>query len=241
MTVNKILFLSNDEYKIISYSSLIDVTPKMTSNTTPSPYKIERSGAYNASYEAWLVFDGIEFGVNNRWVSDSPSSGWISLDFGIPKRIQGYSIRCIDSTDTRQAPKNWTFEGWNGSQWIVLDTRTNEISWKQNENRIYIFENDSYFTKYRINITATNGSNPSITEMKLFEKKLETIKTFKALSLKEQDFINYGMNSLSGIDLRNKFIKKSYIQSESITFGSGKIFTQQINLTKNKVNKILFQ
>jgi len=56
-----------------------------------------------------------------------------------------------------RAPKNWTFEGWNGSSWVTLDTRINQSSWGDNEIRYYKISSPSAYAKYRINITANNG------------------------------------------------------------------------------------
>lgn len=57
----------------------------------------------------------------------------------------------------------------------------------------------------------------------------------------EQDFLNYGMNSLSVVDPKINLTKKSYIRNQYNVLGSGKTFTQQIDLTRYKVNKISFQ
>lgn len=53
-------------------------------------------------------------------------------------------------------PGAWTFEGYDGTNWIVLDRRVGQ-SFAPGEKKFYEFQNDQSFTGYRLIFTANNG------------------------------------------------------------------------------------
>ena len=55
-----------------------------------------------------------------------------------------------------EAPTTWTFEGWNGTNWIPLDIKTNITGWKLGEKREFTFDNSKPYKAYRLSIR----SNP---------------------------------------------------------------------------------
>jgi hypothetical protein len=46
-----------------------------------------------------------------------------------PRNVTSYAITFVNGSLTSRAPRDWTFEGWNGSSWIVIDTRSAQTSW----------------------------------------------------------------------------------------------------------------
>ncbi|MED1801730.1 hypothetical protein P4V60_24500 [Brevibacillus porteri] len=64
------------------------------------------------------------------------------------------------------------FEAFDGQEWIVLDTQTNQTDWATNFKRDYTFNNDNFYRQYRINITSNNGfsSFTVIEELEMMEK-----------------------------------------------------------------------
>lgn len=152
-----------------------DITPKMTSNTTPAPYVVSASSIYNLSWSAWKAFNKSNVDTYDRWASaNNGLPAWLKLDFGEgnEKIIVKYAITTILSSDTSQSPKSFTFEGSNDDiNWTILDTRTNEINWSSGEKREYSFENNTPYRYYRVYITATNGANlTTIAELEMMEK-----------------------------------------------------------------------
>ncbi|QSQ17678.1 hypothetical protein [Myxococcus landrumensis] len=136
--------------------------PVMTSSTSPGGI-VTRSGAFNSSYEAWLAFDAV----------DSPSSMWISTVGQLPawigyewtdgpRQITRYAIRYANGTLTSRAPKAWTLQAWNGSQWVVVDTRTNEVNWGGAERRVYALATPATFSRFRLNVTEDNDPRAGI-------------------------------------------------------------------------------
>lgn len=134
-----------------------DLVPAMTSNTSPNGIA-SASSEYSADYAAYKAFDNLK---NLVYWSSTGTTGWLAYEFSTPKIIKKYTMNwALDTNNayTSQCPKNWTFEAWNGTQWVVLDTRTNQINWDYNVKREYTFSNSTAYNKYRINVSANNGS-----------------------------------------------------------------------------------
>jgi hypothetical protein len=136
-----------------------NMVPVMTGATTPSG-SVTRSGVFSASYEAWQAFDG----TNSMWLSlENQTPAWIGYQwFNGAKTIQRYAITYTNGSITTRAPKQWTFEGWNGSAWVVLDTRTNQVNWAGFERREYAVPSPGAYTRYRLNITDDNDTRSGI-------------------------------------------------------------------------------
>jgi len=127
-----------------------DVIPTMTSHTAPSgtaSASYERSG-----YPAWKALDDDITTIGNNWDARSTFPRWIAYEFSSPKVISRYTLRPSD--EPGQMAASWTFEGWTGSAWVVLDTQTNAASWTSWELRVFDISNTTLYIKYKINVTA---------------------------------------------------------------------------------------
>lgn len=69
--------------------------------------------------------------------------------------VGGYSIIAYPGD---YQPKAWEFEGYTGSAWVTLDTRSNEVGWGTGERRTYTFINTTSYTQYRFIISASGSS-----------------------------------------------------------------------------------
>ncbi|WP_240422214.1 discoidin domain-containing protein, partial [Paenibacillus periandrae] len=105
----------------------------MTSNTTPRGIA-SASGEYAPSYASWLAFDK---NAGTGWVGAvGATTGWLAYDFQINKTVNQYSLQTrgdIHGGGPAEMPKTWTFEGWNGSSWEVLDTQSGVTNWQIGE------------------------------------------------------------------------------------------------------------
>lgn len=138
--------------------------PDMTSNTAPS-------GVASASttFTGYDAFKAMDQDSATYWsTATATPTGWIAYEWAAAKKINKYTIKGrADASDG--SPKNWTFEGWNGSAWVVLDTRTN-ITWTNGEKKTFSCSNETSYTKYRINVTANNGrATLNIAEIEMIE------------------------------------------------------------------------
>ncbi len=139
------------------YSNLV---PTMTGPGTPSG-GVTRSGAFGTSYEAWQAFDG---NTSSMWLStENQTPAWIGYEWlDGAKTVTRYAITYANGTITSRAPMHWTLQAWNGSAWVVVDTRTNQTGWKGFERREFTVASPGAYTKYRLNITDDNDSRTGI-------------------------------------------------------------------------------
>lgn len=138
-----------------------DLTPLMTSNTSPSPNVASASSEYSSIYAAWKAFNHLSDVDTTRWLT-TIKPAWLKFDFGVGNSevVVRYTISAEDSSSRMdQYPKTWTLQGSNNdSDWTVLDTQTNVTTWFAKEMRIYGFSNEIVYRYYKLNITENNGS-----------------------------------------------------------------------------------
>lgn len=157
------LFLAKAiENKLIGFNNI----PTMTSNTTPSG--IVEASSFLENYFPYEAFNDTLYAVGNTdyWHANA-STGWISYEFTTPKIIKSYAIKGLTGVELR-SPKIFTFEGWNGSEWTILDNRNIADSYS---NMLYfITNNNTAYIKYRINVTQTFGEMLSIDKIEFYEE-----------------------------------------------------------------------
>lgn len=144
-----------------------DLVPVMTSNSTPSGLA-EASSIYSSSYEAWRAFDGdneslICSGWISQYTSGFSSPQWLSYSFVTPQYITHYYILPPNSASIRnRTPKDWQLQGWNGSAWVTIDSRSNirnDIEWGFGGGLYLDVAYPDSYTQYRLYVTAVNGSD----------------------------------------------------------------------------------
>lgn len=122
-----------------SAQSIANAVPTMTSDNTPS-------GIVTASsfVSGFLPFGAFDTNINTEWRYDGAQ--WIAYEFTSLKAIDQY----IFSSYTTQI--GWTFEGWNGSSWVVLHTVTGvSVSGYTSP----LLGNSTSYIKYRLNFSTT--------------------------------------------------------------------------------------
>lgn len=80
------------------------------------------------------------------------------------------SMEAMDvSGESGRDPRDWTFEGWNGTGWVTLDTRSNQTLAHSGSLHSYDFVNTTTYASYRLNVSANNGGNRvNISEFDLY-------------------------------------------------------------------------
>ncbi|MNI34895.1 hypothetical protein D3C73_889020 [compost metagenome] len=139
-----------------------DLVPTMTSNFTPCG-QVSASTEFSSLNAAWTAFnDTIESSGRGWHTEKNITSGWLEYAFHSPQVVRAYTLQTQNSPNNTvsvaRAPKTWTFEAWNGQEWIVLDSQNNITNWVYSESKKFSFTNEKAYSKYRINITANNGS-----------------------------------------------------------------------------------
>lgn len=144
--------------------------PNMIANTNPNHGTASTSTTLNSNYSSFHAFSDI------KDISLSGTSGWACYQFFTPQIVNKY-ILSASSNNLTGMPKSWLFQGSNdGTNWVDLDSRSNETSWTSLQSRTYYFDNNKEFLYYRLNISSINGAT-WITFSKLQMLKTET--TFK--------------------------------------------------------------
>lgn len=140
--------------------------PTMTSASTPSGM-VTRSGVYGSANEAWSAFDA---NSSTIWISETwPSTPvWIGYEWANgPRYITQYALVFNNGSLTSRAPRDFTLQGWNGSAWVTVDSRTGEINWAGYERRQYTVSTPGSYGKYRLHITEDNDSRAAIVAISL--------------------------------------------------------------------------
>lgn len=142
----------NDTATTLTPSGRNSLTPVMTDNTSPSGTASDSAGSSNA----YKAFDG------DTAVPDTLSSltGWIAYDMPGSQTaiVDAYWIGADDGTPSR-TPSNWVVEGYDGSDWVTLDSRTAETGWSGGEKRFFAFANKTAYQSYRLRWMAASGSS----------------------------------------------------------------------------------
>jgi hypothetical protein len=140
----------NDTPTTLTPAATGAVHPIMTTNTAPSG----TVGSTGSAGTAYRLFNLDTAGVLQYTGSVNV---FVSYDFSgsATKVCDAYWIRASEKLLTWM-PIGWVFEGFDGTNWIVLDTRVNESGWARNEIRYFEFENKTAFLTYRFTTIATD-------------------------------------------------------------------------------------
>ena len=131
-----------------------DTVPTMTGATSPSG-TVTAEGE-DSGTEAWKAFNDAD---SSNWLHADATTSWLAYEFpsNTYPYITAYTIKAR-SGGLGQMPKTWTFQGWNGSSYVTLDTQTNASGWSNNEVRSYTLSSaTSAYNKFRWNITLNQG------------------------------------------------------------------------------------
>lgn len=138
--------------------------------------------------------------ANGWWGNNGSHPSWLRYDFGSGNKqiITKYTLyRDFDQYGWQNtdlfSPSNWTFE-WSddGTNWTVLDTRTNERITYEATKKEFNFENSDFFRFYRINISSSflwlyGWAN--ITEMELINEEGSWVFTSNSATVNNGDVI----------------------------------------------------
>ena len=137
-----IIFGSNDDQPWIDGSS---------GSGSPPDERIEKL-IDNDVYSKYLVRD---------------VTSWVEIQLNRYTKLNGYTISSANDEPTRD-PKDWSLRGWNeaSESWEILHTVTNNPVWESRyKMRVWSFENENWYYKYRLDITAINGNSQGLMQM----------------------------------------------------------------------------
>lgn len=139
-----------------------DLVPTLSSNISCGV--ASASSVYNNA-EPFYAFDDNTSYANGWHTAHGNTTGWLSYTFTSAKTVSKYTLpsQYENIVGLSRAPKDWKFEGWDGSKWVQLDERKNITDWQLNVKKTFdVTTNKGAYKQYRINITANNGNTEYI-------------------------------------------------------------------------------
>ena len=130
----------------------VEVIPKMTSNT--APYGTMSAHAVDSGLASYAA----DTNLGSVWTTPSGNQlGWLAYEATTPSIVTKYKI--INGGNAARGLVAWTFEGWTGSAWVVLDTQSGQPTDTLQTVRYYTFVNTTAYAKHRINVSANGGNS----------------------------------------------------------------------------------
>lgn len=144
-------------------SGYTDITPVMTSNTTPSGYVASASSSESTNRVAWTVFNGINATqqASGYWHSQANMPQWIMLQFPEAVRVDMFTIKnCIALGSTSLGTINYygitAFQLQGSNNGSTFTTLGDYISTGDlGATNQYIVNSPNSYKYYRINVTST--------------------------------------------------------------------------------------
>lgn len=175
--------------------------PSLTGNTAPAGYTATGSGnrpavngtpsapatlyGRNITYAATATqfFHAFDGDNDTYWASGAPQKGILEIQTPSAFVCDGYVIYSAkDNQDTSYltkdfAPGSFTFEGYDGTNWVVLDTQETYLLYDNSRSVLFKVKNTVAYSRYRLNITecTRNGQiEPRVRELVLRSKASST-------------------------------------------------------------------
>ena len=145
MKLGDIIEINNKKYK--------NMTPTMTSNTTPSPYITSSSSMFSYKYDAYRAFDSTIFDIDNGWAINlaGDKTPWIKIDLNSKTKLSLLQIY-TRSTTNDNLPKDFQLLGSNDDIDYVLIQSFTKTDWNIGENNFYLDKKANYrYYKIQVN------------------------------------------------------------------------------------------
>jgi hypothetical protein len=135
-------------------TKITNAVPVMTGYTTPSGTVATDD---DTNSPAWQAFNGVVTSPGNYWYGSGTTPNFITYEFTSNETVVEYGIWPQTGYAGSRYPTAWTLEGWTGSAWEVLDTRSGETSWTSSVSNDYTVASPDSYIKYKLDITAYTG------------------------------------------------------------------------------------
>ena len=172
--------------KVINKLLYNDVTPLLTSASSPTPYSITLGS--QADNDTWNIFDGDISTSSRNSINCSAIDSWWYIDLGENLQVDAYSLYWGNASYVANA---WQIEGSNdATTWDVIDVVEPFIvtsdSWID-----FVIDSPNEYRYYKMQPTSKKGDN-SITwyEMKLWQSAPQPVKMYKTLEKNMPSYTN---------------------------------------------------
>ncbi|GEN05875.1 hypothetical protein SAMN05443572_1021005 [Myxococcus fulvus] len=152
-------------------AAIVNQVPAMTSATAPSG-TVTGSGFLQAGNEPWKAFDNVDTSAS-MWLSSKATPSWLAYEWpGAARVLTRYALKFPNGEATTRAPKSWTLQAWNGTAWVVVDTRVDEFNWTSAERREYPLSLPRAFNRFKLDITDDNDPRTGVETVSLARVEL---------------------------------------------------------------------
>lgn len=123
-------------------------TPKMTSDVA-----VEGVANDDVSASAGNAYNLFDLNLNTALKGTKLNGGWVSFTFtagGVPsfnKVVDGYYI--VSGGRALRSPISWRVEGYDGADWVPLDTQSSVTDWQGRDTKFFNFTNSTAYEAYR--------------------------------------------------------------------------------------------
>lgn len=141
----------------------LSTAPKWTSLRKARGCTVTASSGTTGANGVDNLIDGKAAGPGETWVGGAPAQQ-VEFTFLAAETIVEYALNAGNAS----GPRTWTFEYWNGSSWVVLDTRT-LVAWSASFTwQTFAIASPVSATRYRLNVSAGySGSSLTIAAVQL--------------------------------------------------------------------------
>jgi hypothetical protein len=254
-------------------------TPGMTADIISISglmYVASANNVTSASFAAWNAFNktntsgtsGFWRSAVSRYATASPGAGsdWLQIQLPTPIILTGYDLQSPNDTTTNivQAfPRNWRVEGFNGSSWVTLDSRTAATAYFSTINQTLTFGRtitssppttpalepspasvgNATYQLFRILVTSINGGGltyASIGEWRLYGKTaIDSVISSTFVSQTHMEFdIRIGTDNVyRGGSQTTLYTTRPFLRQQQDTYTAANSFTQLSTTATNFGNQ----
>lgn len=144
---------------------VLNTAPKWTSRRRCRGALVTANGGTSGQYSCENLVDGKATYDSPRNWQTSTMPKWVEFAFPAALTIVEYEI--LGPSTGSNAPRTWTFEYYNGSSWVALDTRTDITGWVAGQVRTYAIASPVSATRYRLNVSVGNSTTLYIDAVRL--------------------------------------------------------------------------
>ncbi|MEX0987523.1 MAG: T9SS type A sorting domain-containing protein [Bacteroidales bacterium] len=108
----------------------------------------------------------IDNDINTKYLVRAVSS-WLEVKTNKYTKLTGYTITSANDSPSRD-PRDWRLRSWDNEteRWVTLHTVTDHPVWDSRfKIKVWTFENDNWYHRYRLYITGINGDDQGLMQM----------------------------------------------------------------------------
>lgn len=152
-------------YRFHAVNSAGEHWSEQSNSTTTFPLSAAPEGTATADSSATPAQNAFDNDPANSWRTvDGAVAGTLTREFAgeTAARVTSYSLTSSADAPERD-PRNWQLLGsFDGTTWVLLDTRTNESFGSRGQTRDFGFLNPAAYRFYRLTITANAGDSTAL-------------------------------------------------------------------------------